>query len=176
MWCIPKLLNKIKCESKVNIVEEWEVGIHSMAHSILGVEGRARAPGSRLGIMTKKSITHTNLHKRNNKLVSASLEHFWCIDKPWANMDSQDSSRPGLGRNHHLPPYSILYVWPQDHHPNGILSWDAQVGVLKFPKFGLLQLWGCITLLANLQLRWGLKQSCSPHQELFNDMLHVTCT
>jgi len=34
---------------------------------------------------------------------------------------SQDSPRPGLGGSHHLPPYSILCVWPQDQHPNVII-------------------------------------------------------
>ncbi len=29
---------------------------------------------------------------------------------------------------------------------------------------------------ANLWLRWGRKQSCSPRQELSNDMLHTICT
>jgi hypothetical protein len=48
------------------------------------------------------------------------------------------------------------------------------MGVPKFPKLGLLQLWGCITLCADLWSRWGLKQSCSPCQELFNNMLHAT--
>jgi hypothetical protein len=48
--------------------------------------------------------------------------------------------------------------------------------VLKFPKLGLMQLWGPITLLSNLWLRWGLKQSCSPRQELSNGMWHATCT
>jgi hypothetical protein len=50
------------------------------------------------------------------------------------------------------------------------------MGVLKFPKLGFLQLWGPITLCANLQLRWNLKQSCSPCQELFNGMWHATFT
>jgi hypothetical protein len=36
-----------------------------------GVEGRARALGWGLGRMTSNSITHTNLYKLNNKLVSA---------------------------------------------------------------------------------------------------------
>ncbi len=31
-------------------------------------------------------------------------------------------------------PYSILYAWPRDQHPNVILSLDSQVKVLKFPK------------------------------------------
>jgi hypothetical protein len=38
-----------------------------------------------------KSITRMDLHKPNNKLVSAQLEHLWCTNEPWANTDSQDS-------------------------------------------------------------------------------------
>jgi hypothetical protein len=48
------------------------------------------------------------------------------------------------------------------------------MGVLKLPKFGLPWFWGLITLCENLQLRWGLKYSYSPHQELFNYMWHDT--
>jgi hypothetical protein len=90
--------------------------------------------------MTSKSITHTDLHKLNNKLVSALLEHFWCMDKPWANMDSQNSPWPGFGGSHHLPPYSILCAWQRDLHPNVILFRDSRVGISKFPKLGLSQL------------------------------------
>jgi hypothetical protein len=60
--------------------------------------------------LTNTLITHTDLHKPNNKLVSAQLEHFWCTDEPQANLDSQDSPWPELGGSHHLPPYSILCV------------------------------------------------------------------
>ncbi len=48
------------------------------------------------------------------------------------------------------------------------------MGVLKFPKLGALQLWGPITLCADLRLRWGLKQSCSPHWKLSKNMLQAT--
>jgi hypothetical protein len=61
-------------------------------------------------------------------------------------------------------------------HPNDFLSWDSQVGVPKFPKLGLSQLWRPINLLVDLWLKWGLKKSCSPCWELFNGMLHDTCT
>jgi hypothetical protein len=44
----------------------------------------------------------------------------------------------------------------------------------KFSKLGNPQLWGPITLCVDLQLRWGLKQSCSPHRDLSNGMWHVT--
>jgi hypothetical protein len=78
--------------------------------------------------------------------------------------------------SHHLPPYSILCASPWGPHPNDILSWESQMGVPKFPELGLLRLWGPITLCVDLRLKWGLKRSCSLHQDLFNDMSHATCT
>ncbi len=57
-----------------------------------------------------------------------------------------------------------------------ILFRDSQMGVLKFPKLGLLRLWGPITLCVDLLLIWFLKKSCSLCLELFNGMSHVTCT
>jgi hypothetical protein len=120
---------------KVKITKEG-VRACSLVHITLGVHGRAKASGWGLGWLTNKSITHMDLHKPNNKLVNAKLKHFWCTNEPRANMDSQDSPRLRLRGNHHLPPYSILCAWPQGQHPNVILSWDSQVGVLKFPKLG----------------------------------------
>ncbi len=98
------------------------------------------------------------------------------LGRATTNSDSQDSPRPRLGGSHHLPPYNILYGWPQGPHPNAFLSRDSHLGIPKLPKLGLLQLWGPITLCADLGLRWGLKQSCSPRREFFNDMLHAICT
>jgi hypothetical protein len=98
------------------------------------------------------------------------------MDKPRANIDSQNSPRPKLGGNHHLPPYSIHCAWPWDQYVNVILSQDSQVKVPKFPQLGFPQLWGPITSCANLQLRWGLKKSYSPSQGISNSMLHTTCT
>jgi len=46
------------------------------------------------------------------------------------------------------------------------------MGVPKFPNS---QLWGPITLFEYLRLIWNLKQSCSPHWELFNGMSYATC-
>jgi len=96
----------------------------------------------------------------------------------WAtgNIDTQDSPWPGLGGNHHLPPYNILCTSPQGPHLNGFLSRDSQVGVPKSPRLGLPRLWGAITLRADLWLRWGLKQNWSPPWELSNGMSHAICT
>jgi len=92
------------------------------------------------------------------------------------NSNSQDSPRLELGGSHHLPPYSIFYDYPRGPHPNGFLSQDSQVGVPKLPRLGSLRLWGPITLLTDLWWRWGLKQSCSLHREISNNMSHTTCT
>jgi len=161
---------------KVKTMEGEGIGAHSLACSILGVEGHVGVLGWNSKEWQASQLFMRTYTNQTTKLVSAKLEHFWCTYEPRANMNSQDSPRPGLGGSHHLPPYSILCAWPWDQHSNVILSWDSQVGVPKFPKLGLLRLWGPITLCVDLWLRWGLKKSCNPHQELFNNMWHITCT
>ncbi len=56
---------------KVKTTKGEGIEVHSLARNTLGVEGRVGASVWGLGRMTSKSITHTNLHKLNNKLVSA---------------------------------------------------------------------------------------------------------
>jgi hypothetical protein len=46
------------------------VGAHSSGCNTSGVEGHVGAPGWGLGRLTIMSITHIDLHKPNNKLVS----------------------------------------------------------------------------------------------------------
>ncbi len=56
---------------KVKTIEGEGVGARSLACSTLGVEGHAGVSGWGLRRLTSNSITHTDLHKPNNKLVSA---------------------------------------------------------------------------------------------------------
>ncbi len=55
---------------KVKIMEGG-VGACSLTHSTLRVEGHVGAPGWGPRKVISKSITHMDLHKPNNKLVSA---------------------------------------------------------------------------------------------------------
>jgi len=55
---------------KVKTTKGKGVGAHSLARTTLGVKGGVGASGWGLGRLTSNSITHTNLHKPNNKLVS----------------------------------------------------------------------------------------------------------
>ncbi len=56
------------------------------------------------------------------------------------------------------------------------LSRDSRVRVSKSRQRWLPRLWRRITSCADLRLRCSLKQSCSPHRELSNDMSHVACS
>jgi hypothetical protein len=76
---------------KMKTMKEEKVGLCFVICNILGVKGHAKVLGWVLGRATSESITHTDLHKPNNKLVNAWLEHFWCMDEPRAYMDSQNS-------------------------------------------------------------------------------------
>jgi hypothetical protein len=114
--------------------------------------------------------------KPTNKLVSSHSELSWCWDKPRATLDSLNSPKPALGGNHHLPPYSILYITLSHLHSNGTFSQDSQSGVQKLSQFRLPRVWAFITSCSDLQLGWGLMQTCSSLWELFNVVSCSTCT
>jgi hypothetical protein len=61
---------------KVKTLERKGVKVHSLAHNTLEVEGRGEVLGCGLGRLISESITHIDLHKSNNKLVSAYLDTF----------------------------------------------------------------------------------------------------
>jgi hypothetical protein len=54
----------------VKTIEGKKVRLLSLTCNTLGVEGRVGAPRWGLRRVTSKSITHTDLHEPNNKLVS----------------------------------------------------------------------------------------------------------
>jgi hypothetical protein len=56
---------------KVKPTKGKGIGMRSLTRSTLKVEGRVGTPRWGLGRMIKGSIIHTDLHKLNNKLVSA---------------------------------------------------------------------------------------------------------
>ncbi len=54
----------------VTTMKGERVWAHSLARNTLGIEGCAKVLGWGLVRLTSKSITHMDLHKPNNKLVS----------------------------------------------------------------------------------------------------------
>ncbi len=120
-----------------------------------------------LGIMTNNLFTHSDLHKPNNTLVNAQFKHFWCQDKPQANLDSQNSPRPKLGGSHHFSLYNIFYAFPQGPHPNDILSRNFQMGISKFPQLGLLRLWGGHNFACRPSIAMRSKEKLQPLSKTF---------
>jgi hypothetical protein len=109
------------------------LGGRSRLPALKGVEGRARSPGIKLG--RDQAIWSRTYIQNQHKLVRTHYACIWCWDKPRADSDSHDTPRPGLGRCHHHPPYSILCASPPHLHPNGTFSRDSQSGVPKLSRF-----------------------------------------
>jgi hypothetical protein len=83
---------------------------------------------------------------------------------------------PDLGEATTLP---LILFFLHGHRANSQMSFCLRVPklrVLKFSKLGLPRLWKPITSCVNFWLRWDVKHSCSPHQELSNNMWHATYT
>jgi hypothetical protein len=104
----------------------------------------------------------------------------------WNTFGAQTSHRQTLIHNtHHNPdlgeattfPFIVFFVLGHgDCTQMSFCLGTPKLGIPKFLKLKLLQLWRLITFSANLRLKWSLKQSCSNRQDLFNNMLHVTYT
>ncbi len=117
---------------KYKITKE-RVVVRSLTCGILRVEGMLELWD---GDEDEWQACQMNLHKPN-KFVSTWLEHFWCINKPRAYMNSQDSPRSKLGGNHHLP--LIIFSMP-GHGAYTQMSFcpeTLKLGILKFLKLGL---------------------------------------
>jgi hypothetical protein len=104
------------------------------------------------------------------------LGHFWCIDSPRANTNSQDSPQPILKE---VTTFLLIVLFVLVHEDYTLMSFclrTPKLQVPKFPKLGLPWLWRPITFYANFRLRCDFKQSYSPHREIFKDMQHATFT
>ncbi len=66
----PHSLKDSNANPKVETMEEG-VKVRTLAHSTSRVKGRVGTSRWGLGRVASRSIIHTNMHKPNNKLVSA---------------------------------------------------------------------------------------------------------
>jgi hypothetical protein len=130
----------------------------------------------RLGRLTSNSITHTDLHKPNNKLVNVWFEHFSAQTNHTQTRTHKTNHDPDLGETTTFP-LIVYYVF--GHMTSTQMSFcfgTPKRESWNSPKLGLLWLWRPITLCVDLRLKWGLKKNYSPCQEIFNNISHATCT
>jgi hypothetical protein len=106
---------------KVKTMEEG-VGTCFLARSTLGVEGRVGALGLRLGRLTRKSITHTDLHKPNNKLVVCSWSNFGARTSHEQTRTHKTHHNPNLGEATTFP--LIVFSMPS-HEASTQISFCA---------------------------------------------------
>jgi hypothetical protein len=135
-WSIPKFLIRLKCESRVNIAEEWRIGVCSLVHNTSGVEGRAKSPIWGLGRVTSKSITHTDLHIPNQLVHSCSTFNAWTNHgQTWTN-----HGQTWTHKTHHGPnlkeattfPFIVLFVL--SHGTNTQMSFCPGTSKLESPE------------------------------------------
>jgi hypothetical protein len=174
-WHTPTLLERLKCKSKSGNSGRKRSWARSLAHNILGVEGRVGA--SRWGLKWLKNglIIHTNLHKSTTSWLMCG----------WSTFDARMNYGHTCHKIHHdldlgeAITFDIIVFSMHRHRVYTQISFcpgTTKLGVPKFPKLGLLQFWRLITFHENLWLGWGLKKNYSPSWELLNDMWHATCT
>ncbi len=123
-------------------------------------------------------VTRTCI-KLTNKLVISHSRALVVLGQATSDLELTRFTMPqirGKPPPSHLPPYSILCIFPRHLHPNGFLSQDSQGGVPKLSRFRFPRLCEIITLCSKLWLKWGLKQTCNSPWELSNGVLHSTCT
>jgi hypothetical protein len=128
---------------------------------------------------TKKSASYSLTRtciKPTNKLISSYSGAPLVLGQSMGNFGLTWLTTAQIRGKSPPPPYSILCASLRHPHLDGFLSRDSQGGVPKLSRFGLPELWAIITLFSDLQLRWGLWQTCSSPQELSNGVSHSTCT
>jgi len=99
------------------------------------------------------------------------LVHSWNILSTWMNHRQTRIHKIDHNWTWGKPPpspYNIFFV--PSHKVSTQMSfclWTPKLGVLKFSNLKFMQLWKPITLCADLRLKWGMKQSCSPHRQWY---------
>jgi hypothetical protein len=120
----PNSLMESTTSPKVTTTKGKGVGAHSLTLNTSKVKEHVWVLGWGLKRLTSKLIAHMDLHKPNNKLVNAYLEHFWCTDKPQANTNSQDSSRLEFGESTTFP---LIVFFMHGHGASAQMSFYIEI-------------------------------------------------
>ncbi len=129
---------------KVKTIKEKGNGAHFLSRNTSRVEGRAGISGLGLGRLTSKSITHTDLHKPTSWLV-----HSWSIFGAQTN-----HGQTWTHKTHHGPDlgeattFLLIVYYVRGQRTSTQMSFCPRIpklGVLRFSKLRLLQLWKPIT-------------------------------
>jgi len=128
-----------------------------------------------LGRWTSNSLIHTDLHKPDNKLVSACWNTFGARTSHGQTRTHKTHHGPDLGEATTFPLMYILYLSTRPtskwHFVPGLPS-----GNPKIPKIGTLTTLRAHNFVYRPPIDMRFKEKFYPSSRSFNDMLHATCT
>jgi hypothetical protein len=109
------------------------------------------------------------------KQTTSWLMHNWNIFGAWMNHKHTQSYK-----THHSPNLKEattfrLIIFSLISH-GGYIQISFCLRTPKILKIGIPGTLEIHNFCVDLQLKWGLKKSCSPHRKLFNNMWHATYT
>jgi hypothetical protein len=173
-WCTPKLLQRLKCESKgENCRRSWGT-LPNLQH----FGGKSGMLELEDGDYDEWQVGH--LFTRTCTNQTSWVVHSWNIFCARTNHRHTQTHKThhnlNLGETTIFPLIVFFIINYENCTQMSFCLRTPKLGVLKFSKLRLLKFWTPVTSCADLWLRWGLKKNYSLHQELFNDMWQATCT
>jgi hypothetical protein len=135
---------------KAKTMEEKGVGVRSLAHNTLGVEGRVGVLGWGLGRMINESIIYTKQTTswlvRNWGISDARMNH----GHTWIHKTHHG---PDLGEAITFPLIVFFVINHESYIQMSFCFGTPKLGVLKFSKLGFPTLWRAIMSYEDLRLR-----------------------
>ncbi len=130
----PSSLMDSTTSPKVKTMEGKGVEVSFSACNTLRVEGCAGAPRWGLRRLTRNSITHTELHKPNNKLISAQLQHFGARTSHGQTWIHKIHHGSDLGET---TTFSFIVYYVLGHRTNTQMSFVSGIpsGSLRIPNW-----------------------------------------
>jgi len=156
------------------VAESWDSeGAPDFQH-YKGVEGRAKSLGIKLGRGTSRSSL--NLHpKQTTKWLVHIPGHPWVLGQATSTSDHKTHHGPDSGEATTFPYIVFSALLRGDYIQMVLFLGTPKLESRNCPETVLVRvpgLWELITPDCQVWSQWGLNQSCSPRQDLSNDISH----
>jgi hypothetical protein len=143
VWCAPKLLKKPKCGSQNETIKiNKNLGTFFNLQHFKG-KRVCWSFGMWLRWTHKQEFKMKSIYKKKRRWLM-QVERKWCGELSRENLKHKFYiARNLFKKNHHSPPYSKLYDFPWELHPNGIFfpglpNGSPKIRTIIVPKFSTL--------------------------------------
>jgi hypothetical protein len=143
-------LKNLNASPKMKTMEEKGIRVRSLTHNISKVKGCVGALRWGLGVVSSKSIIHTNQ-------TTSWIMHVWNIfgartshEHTWTRKTHKIHHGPNLGEATTFPFIVFFVISHRSHIQMSFCLGTPKFGILKFLKLGLPTLWKDITCYPDL--------------------------